>query len=237
MDQDLENQQQFYDETWRKGLEEGKEDRGNLQANLEFVACSNLLKPNHKILEIGCGTGSVVAELGRQGYDVTGTDISREAIAYGLEKYGDIKLQVQAAEALQFADETFDVVMSFDLFEHIAEVDRHVGEVFRVLRPAGYYLLQTPNKYCNAIFATLSNRSLKWRRAHPSLHTPGQLRRRLSRHNFESRFVKINTMNEFTMSKLRLFGPVGRIFKYINFSRLPLSLQTNLYVIARKLTS
>ena len=234
MDEDLKNQRQFYDEIWSRGLEAGKEDRGNLQANLEFMAQTNLLKPNDKILEIGCGTGSVVAELSGQGYDVTGTDISGKAIAYGLEKYGDIKLQVQPAEALQFADETFDVVLSFDLFEHIAEVDRHVSEVFRVLRPGGYYLFQTPNKYCNAIFATLSNRSLKWRRAHPSLHTPGQLRRRLSRHNFELRFVKINTMNEFTISKLKQLAPIGRILKRINFRRLPLSLQTNLYVVARK---
>lgn len=237
MDEKLKNQQELYDEIWRKGLEAGKEDRGNLRADLEFIAQTNLLKPTDKILEIGCGTGSVVFELSRQGYDIAGTDISREAIAYGLEKHGDIRLQVQPAEALQFADETFDVVLSFDLFEHIAQVDRHVSEVFRVLRDGGYYLFQTPNKYCNAIFATLSNRSLKWRRAHPSLHTPGQLRRRLSEHNFETRFVKMNTMNEFTIGKLRQLGPIGRIFERVNFRRLPLSLQTNLYVVARKIKS
>jgi len=235
MDEDLKNQQELYDETWRKGLEAGKEDRGNLQTNLEFIAETNLLRPSDRILEIGCGTGRVVFELSRRGYDISGTDISREAIAYGLAKHGDVKLQVQAAEALQFADETFDVVLSFDLLEHIAQVDRHVSEVFRVLRPGGYYLFQTPNKYCNAIFATLSNKSLKWRRAHPSLHTPGQLRRRLFRHNFESRFVKMNTMNEFTIQKLQQLGPIGYIFKRINFRRLPLMLQTNLYVVARKI--
>ena len=38
MDEDLKQQQQLYDETWRWGLESGKEERGNLQTNLEFLA-------------------------------------------------------------------------------------------------------------------------------------------------------------------------------------------------------
>jgi len=236
MDEDLKKQQEFYDKGWRKELSAGKEQRGNLQTNLEFLAETNLLKPNDRILEIGCGIGSLVFELSGQGHDTTGTDISGEAIAYGLKKYGDIKLQVQPAEDLQFEDETFDVVLSFDLFEHIARVDRHISEVCRVLRKDGFYLLQTPNKYSNMIFETLYHKSLKWRRTHPSLHTPGQLRQRLSRHGFETQFVKMNPVNEFTLNKLRKkLGPISNIFKHINFRRLPLALQTNLYVVARKM--
>jgi len=233
-DEQLKAQQQRYDRTWRKGLQAGKEQRGNLQTNLEFLSQVKLLKPGHKILEIGCGIGSIVSELSKQGYDAIGTDISQEAISYGLKKYGDINLQVQAAEMLEFEDGTFDVVLSFDLFEHIARIDRHVQEVRRVLKPEGCYLFQTPNRYCNIIFETLSSRSLRWRISHPSLHTPVQLVRRLRRHGFETRFVKMNTINEFTLKKLRRFGPIGRIFKHVDFRRLPLCVQTNLYVIAQK---
>jgi 2-polyprenyl-3-methyl-5-hydroxy-6-metoxy-1,4-benzoquinol methylase len=236
MDQDLKKQQELYDQTWRKGLKAGKEERGNLKTNLEFLEETNLLKPGDRILEIGCGIGSVVAELTMHGFDVTGTDISREAISYGLKKYGDINLLVQPAEMLEFENETFDVVLSFDLFEHIAHIDKHVSEVFRVLRPGGYYLFQTPNKLSNATFETLSKKSLKWRRAHPSLHTPSQLRRRLSGHGFEISFVKMNPINEFTLDKLKKrFGPLSNIFKHINFRRLPLIMQPNMYIIARKI--
>lgn len=235
MDEELKRQQELYDETWRQGLEAGKEERGNLQTNLEFLAEANLFKRNDKILEIGCGIGSIVSELSKEGHDITGTDISGEAISYGLKKYGDIKLEVQAAEEIQFEGETFDVVLSFDLFEHIAASDKHLREVSRILRPGGYYLFQTPNKYSNAIFETLLHRSLKWRRAHPSLHTPGQLRRRLARHGFETRFIKMNPINEFTLDKLKKkLGPVSHIFRLVNFRCLPLVLQTNLYVVARK---
>ena len=176
-------------------------------------------------------------ELDKQGYDVTGIDISSEAIAYGLKKYGNIHLEIQAAENLPYENESFDVVLSFDLFEHIAAIDLHISEVCRVLRVGGYYLFQTPNKYSNAIYETLWTKSLKWRRYHPSLHSPRQLKQRLARHGFETRFVKMDPINEFTLKKLQKLGPIGHILRKVNFRRLPLALQTNLYVIANKLTN
>jgi 2-polyprenyl-3-methyl-5-hydroxy-6-metoxy-1,4-benzoquinol methylase len=236
MDEDLKKQQELYNNGWSKELRAGKEQRGNLQTNLEFLTQTNLLKPNHRILEIGSGIGNIVFELNKQGYDIRGTDISSEAVAYGREKYPGINLEVQPAEALPYEDQSFDIVLSFDLFEHIAKINLHVSEVYRVLRDDGYYLFQTPNKYSNTIFETLYHKSLKWRWAHPSLHTPGQLKQRLIKHGFEIKFVKINPVNEFTLNKLRKkIGPLSGIFKHINFCRLPLSLQTNLYVTAHKM--
>jgi 2-polyprenyl-3-methyl-5-hydroxy-6-metoxy-1,4-benzoquinol methylase len=235
MDEQLRDQQSFYDTGWRGELERGKEQRGNLQADLDFLARASLLKPDDRILEIGCGIGTVVSELAKQGYDVTGTDISQVAVEYGRAKYGNIRLEVQPAEELAFQDSSFDVVLSFDLFEHIARVDRHIDEVHRVLKPAGLYLFQTPNKLSSAISETLVHKSLKWRRAHPSLHTPGQLRRRLARHGFETRFVKMDQRNEYMLSKLERLGPLARFAKRIDFTKLPLVLQINLYVIARKI--
>lgn len=234
MDEDLKEQQELYDKGWRNELQAGKEQRGNLRTNLDFLEQIDVFKPDDKILEIGCGIGSVVAELAGKGHDVIGTDISREAIAYGLEKFGDIRLEVQPAEALPYDDEAFDVVLSFDLFEHIAKIDLHVSEVNRVLRTGGHYLFQTPNKYSNAIFETLFHRTLKWRRMHPSLHSPRQLRRRLAPHGFKMRFVKMDPINEFTIKKLKKLGPLGYIIRHINFRRMPMALQTNMYVMAWK---
>ena len=160
-DEQLRDQQSFYDAGWRGELDRGKEQRGNLQANLEFLARTNLLRPGDRILEIGCGIGTVVFELSRQGYDVTGTDISQVAIEYGRAKYSGIRLEALPAEELPFDDGTFDVVLSFDLFEHIARIDRHVSEVQRVLKSGGYYLFQTPNKLSNVVAETLAHKSLE----------------------------------------------------------------------------
>jgi ubiquinone/menaquinone biosynthesis C-methylase UbiE len=234
MEERLKKQQESCDLSWRKILAAKKEQLGNLQLNLDFLKKVNLLKQDSKILEIGCGIGTIVSELGGQGYDITGADISQEAIAYGLKKYGDIKLEVQPAEVLPYEDRSFDIVLSFDLFEHIDQIDRHISEVFRVLCHNGYYLFQTPNKYSNVIFETLSKKSLKWRKFHPSLHTPRQLKQRMTKHGFEVRFIKMNPINEFTIKKLQKLGPMGNIVKLINFRRLPIVLQTNLYVVAHK---
>jgi ubiquinone/menaquinone biosynthesis C-methylase UbiE len=235
MDENLKKQQELYDRGWRKELKAGKEERGNLQTNLEFLAQTDLIRPHDRILEIGCGIGTVVYELSEKGHDIAGIDISGEAIEYGRKKYSDIRLEVQAAETLPYEDESFEVVLSFDLFEHIAEIDKHISEVERVLGPGGYYLFQTPNRYSNIIYETLWTKSLQWRRYHPSLHSPGQLRRRMARHGFETRFVKMNPINEFTEKKLRKLGPLGKILRRVNFRRMPLVLQTNLYVIANKI--
>jgi cyclopropane fatty-acyl-phospholipid synthase-like methyltransferase len=227
-------QQEHYDQAWVKGLAAGREELGNLQTNLEFLTQVGLLRPADHILEIGCGIGSLVAALTGQGYDIIGTDISPAAIRYGCTKYGAARLEVSPAEVLNYDDASFDKVLSFDLLEHVVEVEAHLREVRRVLRPGGYYLLQTPNKWSNILFEVLRTRSFGWRRYHPSLHTPGQLRRRLRRHGFDIRFVKMNPINEFTRRKLRQLGPLGGIVRHVDFRRLPLCLQTNLYVVARK---
>jgi len=75
---------------------------------------------------------------------------------------------------------------------------------------------------------------MKWQQVHPSLHTPRQLRQRLKKHAFEAEFVKMNTTNEFMLSKLKCCPPLRCIMKHLDFRCLPLLLQTNLYVIARK---
>ncbi len=235
LDDNLRRQQERSNKNWRGALKTGKEQMGNLQINMDFLDETKLLKADSKILEIGCGIGTIVQKLSEKGYDVIGGDISSQAVEYGRQKYTGIKLQVEAGQKLTCADNTFDIVLSFDLFEHIAETDMHLSEVSRVLRPGGYYLFQTPNKYSNTIFFMLSKKTFKRQQAHPSLHTPRQLRRRLAKHGFEARFIKMNTVTEFVLNKLKkTFGPVSYIFKYINFRILPLVLQTNLYVIAQK---
>ena len=128
MDGSLQDQQLLYNKSWEKTLAAGKEQRGNLQTNLEFLRETALLQAGDRILEVGCGIGTVVHELTQQGYDVCGTDIAEPAIAYGLKKYGDVNLAVQPAEVLPYEDQSFDVVLSFDLFEHIAAIDQHVTE-------------------------------------------------------------------------------------------------------------
>ena len=234
LDRALKDQQELYDRSWHDGLEGGKEQRGNLAINLDFLERTNLLDGEQHILEVGCGIGSIAYALSQQGYHIIGTDISHEAIAYGRKKYPNVTLEVHPAEVLPYDDQSFDRILSFDLLEHIEQVDRHIEQVYRILKPGGVYLLQTPNKISNVVFETLSHRSFRWRRYHPSLHTPGQLCRRFKRHGFDLTFEKMNPINDYTRAKLKKIGIIGLLISRIPFESLPISIQTNLYAIAHK---
>ena len=234
MDSEIKKQQRLYDDSWQKTLLAGKVLRSNIELNLIFLEMTNLLDKSKKILEIGCGTGVLVDALTRAGMNITGTDISQSAINHGLEKYPNLDLRIAPAEQMPFDDESFDIVISFDLLEHIKQVDLHLQQVARILKKGGYYLFQTPNKYSNSVFETMKTRSFRWRKYHPSLQSGGSLKKLLSLHGFDCRFIKLNPFNDFTAKKLALGRLFVKLLSKINFEYLPLSMQTNFYVIAHK---
>ena len=138
---------------------EGKIYMGNFESNLIFLEKAGLLTKDKKILEIGSGKGVMVDYLLRHNYNITGTEINDEYINFARKHYG-IELKKVSGEHLDFEDSSFDIVISFDVFEHIPDTDKHLQEVRRVLRPGGCYLLQTPNKWTNIPFEIIKSRSL-----------------------------------------------------------------------------
>lgn len=97
--------------------------------------------PDPKVLDLGCGDGRgrdiILHALPRADY--TGVDI---------ENSPEVKARVASGahfksydgEKLPFADETFDLIYSRQVFEHIRHPDRVAAEVFRVLRPGGLFI-------------------------------------------------------------------------------------------------
>jgi 2-polyprenyl-3-methyl-5-hydroxy-6-metoxy-1,4-benzoquinol methylase len=227
-------QRELNDKSWTRALQTGQVIRGNLQVNLKFLEQTGLLRPAMEILEVGCGAGNLCELLYQQGLAITGCDVSEVAIQHGRGEYPHLDLSARNAEQLLWEKESFDAVISFDVLEHLFNLDDHLMEVRRVLKSGGYYLLGTPNKLINAVFETMKNRSFEWRRYHPSLHFSGQLKRRLIKHGFEVRFVKMNTVNEFTLKKLDTYPWLKKLAQRLDFRYLPLWMQTNFYVIAQK---
>ena len=97
------------------------------------------------VLEAGCGTAYVSARLARRGARVTGIDVSEEQLAtarrfqqeFGLE----FPLVHGSAEALPFADESFDLVVSEYGASIWADPYVWIPEAARVLRPGGHIVL------------------------------------------------------------------------------------------------
>ena len=213
------------------------QELGNLEANLRFLDDTGLLRPGLRVLEIGSGRGSLLQELRTRGLDAVGVETSAERIAEARERFGPLPLQQVDTVVLPYPDESFDLVLSFDVFEHIADSDTHLAEVRRVLRPGGWYLLQTPNKWSNTVFETIRWRSFtRWRADHCALHTAGQLERRFRRRGFEPALADVQVVTPFFREKVRrhLGWPGAALLALANPDRLPLRLRTNLYVRARK---
>lgn len=210
---------------------------GNLDANTRFIDDTGVLGAPVDVLEIGSGMGSLLHHLRQRGHRAVGVELRQEFIDNAQAYYGPLPIQHVTGVDLPFPDRSFDVVMSFDVFEHIPDSDAHLREVTRVLRPGGTYLIQTPNKWTNVVFETIRWRSFtKFREDHCSLHSLAELTARLRRHGFgDVEPFDVPVVNDFFRQKVRrhlgLLG-VGALH-LINPDRLPLRFRTNLYVRAR----
>jgi SAM-dependent methyltransferase len=202
---------------------------GNRQANYEALRASGVALRGRRVLEVGCGSGYLSEYVRALGASVVGCDISSPETAPGVPF-------VQADGAVLPFRRHFDVVLSFDVFEHIPDSDQHLREVRRVLRPGGHYLLQTPNKLTNAVFETIRWRSFTaWRSDHCSLHTFGQLQRRLRSFGFSVRFLDIPVVNPYFLDKVHShLGRLGvRAVTLVDPDRFALRYRTNFYVVAQ----
>ncbi|MGE5620707.1 MAG: class I SAM-dependent methyltransferase [Sphingomonadaceae bacterium] len=104
-----------------------------------------LVKRNDlRILDAGCGTGGMVKYLRRFGH-VVGIDVADEALRRCRWR-GLRHLARASIEGLPFADESFDLLTSFDVLYHRAVVNdrRALAEFHRVLKPGGTILLRVP---------------------------------------------------------------------------------------------
>ena len=102
-----------------------------------------LLKPGMSVLDVGCGPGTISADLaevvapGR----VTAVDrapvIVARAQAYAAERSLDLDFAVADVHALQFPDDTFDVVHAHQVLQHVGDPVQALREMRRVCTPGG----------------------------------------------------------------------------------------------------
>ncbi len=100
-----------------------------------------------KVLDAGCGTGYGTAEFDGAA-QIMAMDISGEAVAHAVRAFGrpGVHFLQGACEALPFARESFDLVVAFEVIEHLERWPDLLTEAARVLGPEGVLLVSTPNK-------------------------------------------------------------------------------------------
>ncbi len=97
-------------------------------------------------LEVGCGTGFVLAEAGRAfpQMRLTGSELHTSGLSFAKARVGDeVELLQMDARRIPFVDE-FDVIGAFDVLEHIEDDQEVLQGVHRALRPQGKLLLSVP---------------------------------------------------------------------------------------------
>jgi SAM-dependent methyltransferase len=93
-----------------------------------------------RVLDVCCGPGHLAGSLAAEGALVEGADFAAPMVARARENYPHIVFRVGDAEALSYADGTFDhVVCAFGVM-HLSRAEVAIAEAFRVLRPGGAYL-------------------------------------------------------------------------------------------------
>ncbi len=101
-----------------------------------------------RVLDCACGAGYGCAELAAVAKQVTAFDIAPEAVEFAAKTYSrpNIRYAIGSGLALPFPAASFDVVVAFELIEHLSEFRPFLEECARVLAPAGLFIVSTPNK-------------------------------------------------------------------------------------------
>ena len=159
-----------------------------------------------RVLDYGCGSGYGSARIARIAQQVQAVDVAEDAVAYAREKYPADNLQFSAIDPgkpLPFGDDSFDTVLSFQVFEHVAETDLYLREVRRVLRPGGTFVLVTPDRTHR-----LLPLQKPWNRWHLHEYSPAGLARMVRRHFDEVEMLGMGGKREMLDVELQRYRTV-----------------------------
>ncbi|WP_220808235.1 class I SAM-dependent methyltransferase [Noviherbaspirillum aridicola] len=142
--------------TWMSG------DYGHFAKYLEPGALDFLerlaIPPGTKMLDVACGAGQIAIPAARAGVRVTGVDIAANLIAQARERARteglDVQFEEGDAEALPFADASFDIVVSLIGAMFAPRPELVAAELLRVCRPGGRIAMAnwTPEGHVGQMF-------------------------------------------------------------------------------------
>lgn len=129
---------EFEHRAWEQVVAEYDEFFGSLTVqSVEPLLDATGISRGMQVLDVATGPGYVAAAAARRGAVVTGLDFSSAMVGLARSRYPDIRFREGDAQALPFADTSFDAVLICFGLLHFPDADQALREAFRVLAPGG----------------------------------------------------------------------------------------------------
>ncbi|HDY90001.1 MAG TPA: class I SAM-dependent methyltransferase [bacterium] len=110
-----------------------------------------------RLLDVGCGTAELSENLFNRGLNVIALDLGFDSIKRASMKLRNKNLDFPFVQGdiyrLPYEDNSFDAVVASEILEHLEKPQDALGEVARIVRPGGYFIVSTP--YCERLRFTL----------------------------------------------------------------------------------
>jgi 2-polyprenyl-3-methyl-5-hydroxy-6-metoxy-1,4-benzoquinol methylase len=164
----LEDQRQFFDELITEDWESYKSDAWDFSRRYELARLFKTMRPR-TVLDIGCGCGFHDVEIATYEFveRVDAIDYSSQSIKKADEAYPHPKVRRRVADlTTDDPGAVYDLVVSFQVLEHLPNPDVYFQFCLRACRPGGLIAIATPNAY------RLDNRIRRWRGEPPALIDP-----------------------------------------------------------------
>lgn len=163
--------------------------------DINFPDCYRGKTENPSFLDIGCATGLLVEHMGKSGWRSVGVELCGPAARYGRE-VRNVDIFTGTVEQAAYEAGSFDVVHCSHLIEHLNDPAAFVSEVYRIMKPGGFFICATPN--ADGLQARLFGSS--WRSA-------------IADHMFlfsRRTLTSLLLSRSFRLEKIRTWGGLGR---------------------------
>ncbi|WP_312903102.1 class I SAM-dependent methyltransferase [Chryseobacterium taichungense] len=175
-------------------------NKSELYLHLMHIATYEYAKKfvkDKKVLDYGCGSGYGSHMLSEAAADVTGVDISKEAVDFAAQEYRSPNLKFKTIAEL--GNEKFDIITSFQVIEHVPDDKEYTSTLKQLLNPGGLLIISTPD-IKHRLFKYIQQ---PWNIFHLKEYTPKSLEKLLRKYFNQVEILKIGSDSDLVLEEIK----------------------------------
>jgi len=144
-------------------------------------------RKTNRLLDVGCGIGYFLEVAKERGWEVYGTEYTHKAIEICESK--GITMHKGVLDPSNYTPESFDVITSFEVIEHINTPNPEIANISSLLRKDGIFYITTPNFNSTLRYYLGPKYNVIGWPEHLSYYTPSSLKQLVTKHQFKPLFI------------------------------------------------